>query len=670
MIRMKKFVPALALFLVAVLAYGLLTPRLGFYWDDLPITWIRYTLGSEALTQYFSTNRPVWGVVHQLTTRLIPQVPVYWQVFALMWRWLGAVVVYLIVAKLWKGRSGLALGAGLLFLVYPGFNQHWSAYLYSHFYIVLFSFLFSLLSMLFAIERSERYWAWTAAGLFFSALNLWMMEYFYVLELMRVGLVLTAIREDELPLLQRLKRTLSLWTPYLAVFTLAVLSRLFIFNNQVYGISLTSQLRSTPLETSIALARNIKKTLELVLRDAWFTLFELPYIANVETILRSYYLVVAAVVIVAIAGFLLLPRGENRSLHKNILDGVWMIGLGGLAVLLAGWPFWLIGFTPSLNWPASRFTLPFMFGVALILGGVISLVPWEKVRIVLLVSLVSMAAGKQYLTSHAYAQDWETHRDLFWQMTWRAPSIEPDTLILMNEGAFDFYADNSLSAALNWVYAPDNHSDHIEYLLFYPTTRFKNALPEIEPDIPIYYDYLAGEFNGNTSQTLSFYYAPPGCLRLLDSEVERLNRLIPENSLMRYAARLTDPSLILEEPRAVMPGVYGPEPEHGFCYYYQKADLARQFGRWEQAVGFIDIALLFEEHPYEPAEHLLFIEGYAHAGQWERALELSKRVYEVSPEVMGRVICQLWERVEVETGEGPSRAEALLEVQTMFACSQ
>jgi tetratricopeptide (TPR) repeat protein len=343
-----------------------------------------------------------------------------------------------------------------------------------------------------------------------------------------------------------------------------------------------------------------------------------------------------------------------------------MLGLGALMVLLAGWPFWLIGFSPSLNWPASRFTLPFMFGVALIFAGLISSLPWRILRIVLLVSIVSMAAGKQYLTSHAYAQDWETQKDLFWQMTWRAPSIEADTLVLMNEGAFDYYADNSLSAALNWIYAPENHSSHVEYLLFYPTTRFKNALPDIEPELPIYYDYLAGEFNGNTSQTLSFYYAPPGCLRLLDSEVERLNRLIPENSLMRYAARLTVSDLILEEPRAEMPVVYGPEPEHGFCYYYQKADLARQFGRWEQAAEFSDIALSFEDHPYEPAEHLLFIEGYAHVGQWEGALELSERVYEVSPEVMGRVLCQLWERIEAETDEGPGRAEALDEVKRIF----
>ena len=57
------------------------------------------------------------------------------------------------------------------------------------------------------------------------------------------------------------------------------------------------------------------------------------------------------------------------------------------------------------------------------------------------------------------------------------------------------------------------------------------------------------------------------------------------------------------------------------------------------------------------------------AGQWERALELSERAYEVSPEVMGRVLCQLWERIGAETGESPERSEAFTKVQSMFACS-
>src|SRR5678810_880397 len=102
------------------------------------------------------------------------------------------------------------------------------------FYIVLFFFLCSFLCMLLAIESPQRYWAWTIAGVLFSALNLWMMEYFYVLELARVGVILVALREELLTLRERFIRTLKLWLPYLGVLILSVLYRLFIFNNQVY----------------------------------------------------------------------------------------------------------------------------------------------------------------------------------------------------------------------------------------------------------------------------------------------------------------------------------------------------------------------------------------------------------------------------------------------------
>ena len=82
----------------------------------------------------------------------------------------------------------------------------------------------------------SHYWLNTGFGMFFSALNLWMHEYFFVLELMRPAIIWTALRDDDLDFRARLRRTLSLWTPYLIVFVAAVLSRLFIFNNQIYEI--------------------------------------------------------------------------------------------------------------------------------------------------------------------------------------------------------------------------------------------------------------------------------------------------------------------------------------------------------------------------------------------------------------------------------------------------
>ena len=66
------FAVPLILLAVTLLAYGLSFWRLGFYWDDQPISWIRYQLGSEATTRYFSDSRPVWALLYQLTGYLLP----------------------------------------------------------------------------------------------------------------------------------------------------------------------------------------------------------------------------------------------------------------------------------------------------------------------------------------------------------------------------------------------------------------------------------------------------------------------------------------------------------------------------------------------------------------------------------------------------------------------
>jgi len=675
---MKRLHPASILLVVAILSYGLLIPQMGFYWDDLPMSWIRYQLGPEALTQYFSTNRPVWGVLYQVTTRIIPQIPIYWQIFALAWRWLGAVVVWAIVRELWKNKPRFALGVALLFLVYPGFNQQWASFLYSHFFMVLFFFLFSLLRMLRAMDQPNRYWLWTSIGMISSALNLWMMEYFFILELVRVGVIWTALRGESRTIRERTKRAMGLWFPYLAVFALAILSRLFIFNNQVYGISLTAQLKTAPLETSKRLIENILLSLRLVIRDSWVQVFHVP--DPLIGVPASYFIIVA--IVVSVLGLFLLSKDHFRTYRDDLKDAAYAIGLGVLAVFAAGWPFWLIGFEPSLAWPANRFTLPFILGVSLIVAGSIALIPWQSLRNILIVLLVGFAAGRQFLWSQDYRDDWNAQKSLFWQLTWRAPGIKPDTLVLLNEGALDYYADNSLSSALNWIYAPDNHSEHVEYVLFYPTTRLRNALPELQKDIPIHFDYLAGKFNGNTSQTLAIYFDPPGCLRVLDPEIEGRNRLIRETSLMRFAAHISSPDLIVDERRARMPDIYAPEPGHGWCYYFEKADLARQFDDWEEVVNIGDTAFKLDDHPRDPIEWFVFIEGYAHVGEWERALELSQESYQASQDDadLGRLLCQLWERIETETTEsrrpatdgsveGVERSEVLSEVKSIFACN-
>jgi hypothetical protein len=654
---LKKIHPSIALLVVAILAYGLLIPQLGFYWDDLPMSWIRYQLGFDAMTQYFSTNRPVWALLYQITTRIFPQVPIYWQVFALFWRWLGAVTLWATVRQLWPQRGRFAFTLSLFFLLYPGFNQQWGSYLYSHFFIVFFFFLFSYYLML----RGR-----TIPAMIFSALNLWMMEYFFVLELIRPFMIWTSLEKESLASKERFIRTLKLWTPYLAVFVLAVLSRIFIFNNQVYQFSLKAELIKAPLETILTLTRNVFVSLWTVTLSAWALIFHFPSLSlDGPRITMIYSFVVIAVGVLILFWFGWQDRAEERSGQFNSQTW-WIVSLGLVMLLLGGPPFWLTNVPVSLGYPANRATLSFVLGVSFIFAGLLELIP-AKIKYAIVLVAVSLAAGRQFLWANEFRRDWTYQKNMFWQMTWRAPGLKKSTIVLVNEN-LTYYADNSLGAALNWIYSPENHTNVMDYVLFYPTNRLGASLPQLEAGLPIQYDYIAGNFSGNTSQTVVFYYAPPKCLRLLDPEIDSNNRLIPDESMLRDAALISSSAQILSEQTSQMPDIYYPEPVHNWCYYFEKAGLARQMGDWKTVTHLGDEAFALADYPNDPVERFVFIEAYAHVADWEKAVELSKLSYNVSKNFVGPLLCKLWNRIERDTAITPEQQSALSDVRAEFEC--
>jgi hypothetical protein len=334
-------------------------------------------------------------------------------------------------------------------------------------------------------------------------------------------------------------------------------------------------------------------------------------------------------------------------------------GLAGL--LLAGWPFWLTNLVLVLGIPSDRFTLPFIIGSCLLVAGLFEVIPaprWSKA--VLLSVLVGFAVGWQFQLANAYRQDWATQRTIFWQLTWRIPDLQPGTALLANELPLHFSSDNSLSAPLNWLYAPQNRSESLDTMLFYPARRLNNSLPGLEKGLPIKKDYLVAAFSGSTSQVVAIYFKPSVCLRVLDHVLDADNLLLPEP--MRQVATLSDSRFILPAPPgsiAHLPETLtGPEPAHNWCYYFEKADWASQQGDWAQVVNLGDRAFTLTDHPNDPAEQIPFIEGYAHTGNWSRARELTHEARQITPH-MDRVMCLLWQRIDRETPASPEKTAAV-----------
>ena len=72
------------------------------------------------------------------------------------------------------------------------------------------------------------------------------------------------------------------------------------------------------------------------------------------------------------------------------------------------------------------------------------------------------------------------------------------------------------------------------------------------------------------------------------------------------------------------PAIFGSEPAHTWCYYFEKADLARQYSDWQTILKLQTEANQKGYTPTNDAEYLPFIEANVQTGNWQTAIDLSQ----------------------------------------------
>jgi hypothetical protein len=693
--RFPDWTAPLALLAACLLCYALLIPRLGFYWDDVPIQWIASRMGSAGLERYFATNRPLWGFLYQLTTPVLGSTPWHWQMFALFWRWVAAVALWGVLRLTFRRQSQPALWVALLFAVYPGFGQQFISLVYSHFFIVLSAFLASLACMLLAVRQPRRFHLWTVLGLLLSLLNLVTMEYFFLLELLRPALLWIALADSFPTPRLRLRQIFLAWLPYLLLFLGAGVWRAFFFpyQTQNYQARFLNQLAAAPLQATFGLLARVIRDLWIVTLGSLGHALRLPDAAVLGNRTTWVYALLVAFTSLTAALFLWLSPATTSPLrplevvrlsqnalrwlrsrfhpdhHKDVTWALPCLLTGLLGLLAAGGPYWLTGIPVGLEFPKDRFTLSFMPGACLFLAGLLGLLPtprWTKLG--LLALLLGFSIGVQFQNANAYRRDWSTQRSLFQQLTWRAPALQPGTTLLFNDVPLRFYSDNSLTGALNELYSFGDPHTQMAYMLYFPSLRLGAGLPALQPGLEIDQNYLAAEFHGNTSQMAAINFNPPGCLRILDPDLDPLNWMLPVT--MREAARLSTTSVILPSstPARLNGTIYGDQGEPGgWCYLFELAELARQQGDWERVALLGDQAFALDDHPNDPNERIVFIEGYAHTARWSDALEQNRAAADITP-AMQPMLCRLWQRIRQNTPTTSAQTDAIRQAQQLLAC--
>src|SRR5258706_6770936 len=204
--------------LITICAYGLLLGQTGFYWDDWPFAWIAKFLGPQEFFRAFAGVRPFLEPIFFVTTSLIPPNPISWQVFALVIRFLSGWSGWFALSQVWPNHERQALIASLLFLVFPGYSQHWVAF--THINQEWIPFIFYLLSFGFtarALRNPDTFSKNTLIALLLTVAGVFPTEYFIGLEPVRFFFIWVIVAEEGGTFIVRTTKTLKRWGPYLLV---------------------------------------------------------------------------------------------------------------------------------------------------------------------------------------------------------------------------------------------------------------------------------------------------------------------------------------------------------------------------------------------------------------------------------------------------------------------
>ena len=154
----------------------------------------------------------------------------------------------------------------------------------------------------------------------------------------------------------------------------------------------------------------------------------------------------------------------------------------------------------------------------------------------------------------------------------------------------------------------------------------------------------------------------------MDNDLHHYYPLLP--SFVKDLLPYSNPNQIITsgDTQVSLPDFFAKTPQpKNWCYYFEKADLARQREDWQQIAELGDIAFSLDDSPNHASERVPFIEGYAHTGQWQRAEELTYEALKIN-QFMGPMLCEAWERIEAGMSSSPQRDEILAELNTEMNC--
>jgi hypothetical protein len=571
--------------------------------------------------------------------------PLYWHIVFLIIRWLSAWGMWVVLAQIWPKHKEQVAWSAIFFTVYPSFLKQSVAVNYKAQFFSYLCFLLSLIFMILAYRKRNYFWQYTILGMFATVCHLFTTEYTAGLELTRPVIIFLIISPYIHSWRERIKIIARNWLPYLLMILVFIGRRFIFFQGDIRHFN----SNRTIFEEQGNLIERILDLVLIAFRDVLYVL--VTFWSNIfqpeEVIAISPGNILAWTIGIAVSitvYFILRSKFNHRKEKNDSWEGRAVL-FGLFSVFVGLIPVWLIGRQVIGGRWADRFSIPALFGASILLVSLLSLlISQPNYRRIVFTVLLGIAISAQIRASNEFRWEWVRQIRSYWQMYWRAPAIEPYTPII-GDGAFTTFSNRKNAAfALNMLYLQDEHVDLPAYWYF--ELRYNGIyrhIPEMLAGMTLEASARTEDFIGESHDSIIIYTPKREnqCLWFLTPRDVNNKEIIPK---IRQLSSIVNLDRILREPISddyPLEEIFGPEPSHGWCYYFQKASLARQFEDWEEIIRLWDEAKKNSVRTSISYEIIPFIEAFVSLEDWDQAIQLSKNAFKLGG-VKNRMLCESW----------------------------
>jgi hypothetical protein len=655
---------ALALLIIGALTYLYALPSLGYYWDDWEVVFLLDAQDPDLFNGYFSFDRPfAWP--YRVMYSIFALNPAAWHMATFLFRWGGILLLVYTLIELWPGQHLYLKWLGALMLVYPGFLQQSISGAYNRHFTAFFIFSLSIYLMAQAVRSQRIAWLLAAASWLTAFVHVFTIEYFVGLELIRPFVLWYLVTRDRrLTQTGSIRRVILFSLPYLIILAFYVWWRLAVFPstiplaNYAGDFKLLQDFEGSALTGMLAVLTRALLDLIYATLQVWFVVIGDADQWTLQGKIAWFAFGLGAILTVLFGFFHADAASSTRQkLPRSMLwCGLWAFLVGAL-------PVWLTSKQLSAQgrWD-DRFALAPMLGACILTTWLTAAFIRPRWQRFVLGVLLFLSITTQVLVANRYRLDWGVQNAYYWQLAWRVPRLLPGTAIISFEQPSASIPGYDASFAMNLLFHGDPADGTLPYW-FFTNDRFLNF--ELKPEKAISYKDRNLTFKGSTSNSIAIIHqGEKRCLQVLDAAYadqpfygvnqEQLVAVSNPASVVRAA-----------DGPSPDPDIFGGEPAHTWCYYFQKADLARQSQDWDAILKLEQQARVGGFVPGFGPELMPFIEAHARQGDWGEALALSRQARAIIGE-MEPLLCSIWLRL----GRLPGADSGALETaRTEFNCA-